>query len=138
MKVIMLTGPANSGKTTTLNLVYDSLMSLPGAQQVRQKRQLGGNPNDFECVIHVALIPNALPLNIAFYTMGDYAIEVSCAMAYYDGMGVDRLIVANSNFVRPQDRLSLYSNSVNLPKTVDSLNQNAANASDCGRIIGCI
>jgi hypothetical protein len=52
MKVIMLSGDTNKGKSTTLNLVYDSISSEDPKDIVEPKKVLG-NPEqkDFECII---------------------------------------------------------------------------------------
>lgn len=121
MKVILLSGPSNSGKTTTLTLVYDELIRL-GATVIRPKSPLGGDPADFECVVSYA------GKVVAIFTMGDFAIEVVHAMSYYEGMGCDALIVANSNKSWPVWRLGRYPGSVSLSKTLPL--SNASNDND--------
>lgn len=111
MKVILLSGAPSSGKTTTLNKVYDELIGL-GAIPLRPKKQLGGNPNDFECVL------TYMAKQIAIFTMGDFAIEVIHAMSFYEGMGCDVLIVANSNKTTPIKRLNRYPSNAHIRKTM--------------------
>lgn len=111
MKVIMLSGDRNSGKTTTLNMVYDELLRL-GATVIMSKSQLGGDPKDFECVL------NYRHKNVAIFTMGDYYIETIHAMSYYEGMSCDVLIVANSNKSWATNRLKRYPVNVPLSRTM--------------------
>ncbi|MDR1107707.1 MAG: hypothetical protein LBL19_01600 [Spirochaetaceae bacterium] len=67
MKIIMLTGPAQSGKTTTLNLLYDKITDK-GSKNVLACKSVLGNPavNDFKCVVSYK------DKKVAMYTMGDY------------------------------------------------------------------
>lgn len=129
MKVILLSGAPSSGKTTTLNKVYDELIEL-GAVPLRPKKQLGGNPNDFECVL------TYMAKQIAIFTMGDFAIEVIHAMSFYEGMGCDVLIVANSDKTMPVKRLSRYPSNVHIWKTMPLNNE--SNESDKNFIISHI
>lgn len=111
MKVIMLSGYGSSGKTTTLNMVYDELIRL-GATVVRPKSGLGTDPKDFECVL------NYRHKNVAIFTMGDYYIETIHAMSYYEGMSCDVLIVANSNKATAFNRLRRYPVNIPLSRTM--------------------
>jgi hypothetical protein len=67
MKIIMLTGPAQSGKTTTLNLLYDKITDK-GSKNVLACKSVLGNPavHDFKCVVSYK------DKKVAMYTMGDY------------------------------------------------------------------
>ena len=112
MKIIMLSGSPNSGKTTVLNQVYDYLKKETCAKIIRPKTQLGGNPEDFECVLCCQ------GKRVAMFTMGDYVYEIVHAMSYYDGFGADVLIVANSNKVHPKYRIKRYPGSVEIMKTM--------------------
>jgi hypothetical protein len=64
MSIILLSGQPNTGKTTTINLVYDELIRQ-GALVKKKKKQLGNNKMDFECVLEYQ---NKI---IAIYSMGD-------------------------------------------------------------------
>lgn len=138
MKVIMLTGPAGSGKSTTLAHVYNILMSFPGAQVVSPKTQAGGRKYDFKCVIRITPPWGGNDLDIAIFSMGDLAYAVNDAMIYYFNQKVDVLIIPNSGFLSPVKQLATYAGSVNLKKTVDIENQDRANAIDCWQIINNI
>ena len=67
MRIIVFQGIPNTGKTRTLNLVYDML--VPNGGGVSTNRQVIGNliQNDFSD-IEIRGIKR-----IAFYTMGDYS-----------------------------------------------------------------
>ncbi len=125
MKIIMLSGSSSSGKTTTLNLVYDQLYNW-GAKINIQKKQLGGNPNDFECELHYQT------QRVAIFTMGDYSNRVTDAMSIYSQLGCDVLICAcNDKFVRPYSAINNYPNSIVFNKT-------AVNSADVTSIINLI
>lgn len=83
-----------------------------GATVMRPKSPLGGDPADFECVVSYA------GKRVAIFTMGDFALEAVHAMSYYEGMGCDVLIVANSDKSWPLWRLGRYPGSVSLTKTL--------------------
>ncbi|MDW5419272.1 hypothetical protein R6242_22115 [Iodobacter sp. CM08] len=76
MDMILLFGDPNSGKTTTMNLVYSDLIAK-GATVVEPKMQVGGNPLDFECVLKYQ------EKLIAIFSMGDYLHECYSAIIKY-------------------------------------------------------
>jgi thymidylate kinase len=88
MKIVLLSGPPNSGKTTVLGLFYTHLIAN-GASVHTKKSQLGGNKNDFECI----LILNGK--SIAIFTMGDYKEE--CYRAIIKYASCDILVIAYSD-----------------------------------------
>lgn len=97
MKTIALRGPSSSGKSSTLNLVYDELINNLGAIVLNPKIVVG-NPiyNDFESVVSYK------SKKIAFYTMGDYAGKTIEAIEKFKALSVDILIIAtNEKFIRP-------------------------------------
>lgn len=95
MKVIVLRGGAGSGKTTTINLVYDELVNK-GATLTEPRTQVGGNEKDFECIL------NCEGKSIAFFSMGDAANPVIKAMLDYKAKGCDALVCAcNDRFKAP-------------------------------------
>lgn len=103
MEVIMLKGPKNCGKTTTLNLVYDDLVNNHHAKIHTAKKQLGEDPNDFEAVLIYQ------KKKIAIFTMGDLAYEVIGAMGKYDYLAVDILVIAcNDGFIKPFTAIEQY------------------------------
>jgi hypothetical protein len=64
----MLTGKTQSRKTTTLNLLYDTITDN-GSKNVLVCKSVLGNParNDFKCVVSYK------GNEVAIYTMGDYS-----------------------------------------------------------------
>lgn len=88
MDIILLSGSPNSGKTTTMNVVYDKLIST-GATVVQKKVQVGGNAVDFECIV------NYKGKLVAMYSMGDYLIH--CCFAAVQYSYCDKLILAYNN-----------------------------------------
>lgn len=69
MKVIVLKGRDNSGKTTTLKKVHEFLMKAVGEQETKHKVDLKGN-DDFRDVINFA------GKKIGIVTQGDYGDEI--------------------------------------------------------------
>jgi len=67
MKIILLSGEPNTGKTTTLNLLYDKI-TQNGVKNIIDEKEVLGNPvqNDFQCVLSFN------NKKIAIYSMGDY------------------------------------------------------------------
>jgi hypothetical protein len=91
----MLKGISNSGKTTTLNLVYENL--LKNGWTSTNKKPLGGYPKDFEDIVL-----DKEEKQIAFYTMGDYSLLIGRAMDFYSQLKVDILVcAANDCYIRP-------------------------------------
>ena len=113
MKIIALKGPGTTGKSTTLNLVYDDLIKL-GAKILVSKTVLG-NPKhrDFECVLEY------LSKKVAFYTMGDYSGYTIEAIDKYNKGLCDVLIIAtNDKFVKPTAKILKFPSNVIIPKTI--------------------
>ena len=94
MNIIALIGPSSCGKTTSLNIVYNILLSNGGISNNRQS--LGGDPNDFSDIL------TWQGRQIAFFTMGDYARPVVNATRDYYNLNCDCLICAcNDRFATP-------------------------------------
>jgi hypothetical protein len=74
MKIIMLIGSTNCGKTTTINLVYYQLKSEEGVKNTRERERTGGNPDDFEAELDYH------GKKVAFHSMGDYVNPVKKAI----------------------------------------------------------
>jgi energy-coupling factor transporter ATP-binding protein EcfA2 len=107
MKVIMLRGPSSCGKTTILNLVYDTLMNTHNATIHTAKMPLGGNSKDFEAIL------NYNGKTVSIFTMGDYSIGVTNTMKKYAGFPADVLVIAcNDRFKRPMTAINNYPNSI--------------------------
>lgn len=88
MKIILLYGLPNTGKTTTFNLVYDKLIEF-GAQEAEAKTPLGKNPKDFKTILKYQ------GKNVAVFSMGDYYRQ--CRRAINDYAKCDYLILAYSD-----------------------------------------
>jgi hypothetical protein len=112
MKVIMLLGPSNKGKTTTMNLLYDELARYE-ENIVCPKSQLGGNPKDFECILKY---DGKL---VALYSMGDFSTCIIPAISAYEEKKCDVLVyTCNDKFTRPKERIKKYPGSVIIPKSI--------------------
>ena len=90
MKIIMLKGKDNSGKTTTLNLVYDELVNNKNAK-VCSYVKLGWKGDDFACTLAYK------NLKVAIFSMGDYVEDIKRAIEHYRHTSADVLIIANRN-----------------------------------------
>lgn len=78
MKVILIIGKGNVGKTTSLNVIYDILLNNNETFIIIPPKQEGANPKDFSSVI------NYKGKSIAFFTMGDKARIVKKAIINYN------------------------------------------------------
>ena len=100
MRIIMLSGPQKSGKTTTINMVYDGLIEsyattkeprpFPKPEDIRDYK-------DFEAIL-VYTNKTGEKLKVALASMGDYSLEIIHYMSYYEGKGCDVLICACRNY----------------------------------------
>lgn len=89
MKIISIIGAEGSGKTKTLNMLYERVYNRISKDDVIQKReQVGSNKDDFSCVLSYK------GKKIAFYSMGDYVNHLNEAFAGYSEFGCDYLICA--------------------------------------------
>jgi hypothetical protein len=113
MRIIVLQGMPNTGKTRTLNLVYDML--VPNGGGVSTNRQpLGGDPRDFSDIV---VRGNQ---RIAFFTMGDYSTYLANAIYDYDRQSCDVLVCAlstNTAKVRANNTLNQF-NATRINKTI--------------------
>ncbi|MTK53450.1 hypothetical protein [Paludibacter sp.] len=131
MKIIMLSGPSDSGKTSTLNLVYNALLSNGGVSL--SKHKLGGDPNDFYDIVTYQ------GQRIAFYTMGDYARCLIDAMKNYSTSADVLICACNNHFVLPYKSIRHYPHQI-VQKTVANSKSlhNSVNQSDANLIISLI
>lgn len=104
MKIIMLAGESNSGKTQTLNGVYDCIVN--SSQIVQAKSQVGGNEDDFECVLkyknkHIALYTMGDYLSACYEAIIKYADKDILLMAYniQFAAGLDKTVKKNKNHI---------------------------------------
>ena len=132
MKILMLSGPGSSGKTTSLNMLYKQVL-LVG--QSTNKQPLGGNKKDFSDIV----IYNNL--KVAFFTMGDYSQYLIDAMRNYANQSIDVLICAcNSKFVKPYKEIQKYPNSSVVQKSIATIKTNEIiqNTHDANTLLGLI
>lgn len=88
MKIILLSGKPNTGKTTTIGITYENLVKQ-GASVIKAKEPLGKNPMDFEAVLCYR------GKTIAIYSMGDFYWK--CRGAIKKFAKCDYLILAYSD-----------------------------------------
>ena len=84
----MLIGSQSTGKTTTLNLVANELHSKQGATLIEGKIKTG--KKDGQCILQYKS-----SIKIGIVTAGDIGREIIYNIGYYQGRGVDVLIIAN-------------------------------------------
>lgn len=131
MRIIVLQGMSDTGKTSTLNLVYNML--VPNGGGISTNRQsLGGDPNDFSDIV---IRDNQ---RIAFYTMGDYSTYLANAIYDYDRQNCDILVCAlstNTAKARANNALDQF-NATRINKTIASNRNNptSENAADAQTI----
>ncbi len=140
MRVIILRGNGDSGKSTTLNMVYDELTTSRYVASVSFKRTIGNSINsDFEA--EVVLTDTRV---IAFYTMGDYDVKyIIRAIKNFKESKVDILIIASNNnlfthfnFVISNFPYNLVNKTTSNP--VNDANNMICNLQDCGTILSLL
>lgn len=89
MKVIVLNGPSNSGKTTTLHELYKHLVSA-GAYDIEPPQI---HPFDDRDSIYYVQYRGK---RIGIVTLGDYATETVFQIGVFLSKGADTLVIANS------------------------------------------
>ena len=136
MKIIALSGKSGCGKSTTLNMVYKSVINTGGISTCKQAL---GNPSgiDFSDIV----INNGL--KVAFFTMGDYSGLLVNAIRDYNALGIEVLVCAyNIHFTNPLKAMQKIAipNPYILPKAPSSsvITEFVANDSDAKLIISLI
>lgn len=131
----MLKGASDSGKTTTLHLVYDELVNNSQAKVIEYA--IMGNiapnkPKDFACILEYK------DLKVAIYSMGDYVRGIKKAIKDYTNKSVDVLIIANSNKPQFDDLMTQKGNVLIMKSKVGPALQNADNIKYMQQIIDVI
>ncbi|QBO59585.1 hypothetical protein [Chryseobacterium salivictor] len=124
MRIIILQGMPNRGKTSTLGLVWSVLTINGGISTNRQP--LGGDPNDFSDIV---IINNQ---RVAFYTMGDYSNYLANAIHDYANQGCDVLVCAlsiDNAKVRANNAINQFNNT-RRDKTIESVHLTEQQAND--------
>jgi ABC-type cobalamin/Fe3+-siderophores transport system ATPase subunit len=135
MKVIMLLGPGNSGKTKTMNRLYKKLKGENDENIICPRTQYGGEPCDFECILCYG------GKKVALFSMGDMARGICCAISFYKDSGCDILVcTCNDKFSIPQRYVKdHYTGSIMIPKSIadrkDEEDMKAKNEKDVNEII---
>lgn len=114
MKIIALFGLSNTGKTTTIKLVYNMVLQQGG--MTTQKKPLGGDPNDF---LDIVLWKN---IKIVFFSMGDNSTALANAIYNYREQNCDLMICSLSigtPKVRANNALNRF-NATRINKTIVS------------------
>lgn len=89
MRIILLKGADNVGKSTVLNAVFNELTSFTGVTHT-PKRELGDPVNkDFESIITLKD-----KRKVAFFTMGDLEKELEEGIERYKYLDCEILIIA--------------------------------------------
>lgn len=133
MKLIILTGPASCGKTSTLRITYDDLISTGAISTA--KKQEGANLKDFSDVLDYK------GKKIGILTMGDYAYRVIEFLDECDSKGYDIFITAcNDRFKKPFKRFGAYPvcHIITKVKAASASLELSENASDAATIVGLI
>ena len=119
MEIIILSGKDNCGKTTTLNLIYDSI-NPPPADIIEEKKSINDPKNkDFECIIRYN------GKTVAFYTNGDYKKCLIMAIKEYAKKPCDVLVCASRDNKIPRQLIKNYPHTI-INKTMslyDALNE---------------
>lgn len=89
MRIIILSGSNNVGKSTLLNTVFDELTSFFPVKST--PKRILGNPEqrDFECIVTLKD-----ERKVAFFTLGDYRQEILNAIEKYSFLDCEILIIA--------------------------------------------
>jgi hypothetical protein len=131
MRIILLTGQAHSGKTTTLNMVYANLTAGITNPPPKQPIQYG-SPDDFECVVKYKNEEGKFQ-DVAFFTLGDVLYRIQYAILKYSQ--ADVLILAHR---QNGNTMNAYAQEIKKYPQHHVVNKTNNNSNDCNTIIGYI
>lgn len=134
MEIIVLEGPSDTGKSTTIGLLYQLLLNVGTSTN---KQPLGGDPKDFSDIVI-----NYKNLKIAIFSMGDFSTAISKAIVEYNNQNCDFFICSLSTRtpkIRANNRINRFKNT-RVSKTVasQSLTESQANNNDANRMFALI
>lgn len=135
MEIIVLEGLPDKGKSTTIGILYQLLLSNGGTST--NKKPLGGDPKDFSDIVI-----NYKNLKIAIFSMGDNSNAISKAIVNYNNQNCDFFICSLSTGtlkVRANSRINQFRNT-RITKTIasQSLTETQANINDANTMFGLI
>lgn len=133
MRIIVLQGLPNKGKTITLGILWNIITNNGGNSINRQSLN---SSNDFSDIV---IINNQ---RVAFYTMGDYSNSLANAIYDYANQGCDILVCAlstNNSKVRANNAINQF-NTTRRNKTIASTQttEQQANTTDAQWILNLI
>lgn len=135
MRIVVLQGMPNNGKTLTLNEVWNVLCNTGGGNSTN-RQTLGGDPNDFSDIVIRG------QQRIAFYTMGDYSTPLANAIYDYDRQGCDVMVCAlstNSPKIRANNALNHFgATRINKTPAPNAATEQTVNAADAQTIYNLI
>ena len=134
MDIIVLSGIESSGKTATLNILYNSIINDGG--QSTSKVEFPKNPLDFSDIVYYN------NKKIAFYSLGDHATFLANAIIRYANDNCDLLICTfsvNMQMQRAQDVLKNFNATIrNKTFTADIKSEVQVNTVDAKTIMELI
>lgn len=89
MDIIVLTGNSNTGKTTTLNLLFEKMSNLNNVE-ILKKNEIEGN-NDFSAILKCG------PKKIGIISYGDYIDDFIKVFDSFEKEQLDILICSSRN-----------------------------------------
>lgn len=132
MKIIILEGKDETGKSLTMNLVYAYLLNK-GAYLIDYSKITYGSPCDFEAILKYE------EKSVAIYSLGDTKYQCANAVKSYEEKKIDVLIMAydSAKFKNHDD---WYNRAIKIKKTeeTDVQKQLDVNIDDCNQIISKI
>lgn len=138
MRVIIVRGDSDTGKSTTLNLVFDELTGSRYVASTRYKTRIGNPINrDFEA--EVILTDNRV---VAFYTMGDYDVKyIMKAIKHFRDIKIDVLILASNNGLNTHFDFitNNFAHTIIIKSVANgAMNNIVCNLQDCGTILSLL
>lgn len=143
MKIIILRGPSDSGKTTTLNMFFDIFKNDP-IVELAGERNFFGEPKNLDDINAIRDFESTITLKdkrvIAMYTMGDFEFKyIIRNIKHNNNLGVDILIMASNadkqkHFIYATENFEheIVTKTVSITKDAADINQ--CNTADCKQI----